>query len=123
MHEVTVKELKYFFLNCGGKSSIVIHSRFWESSTRVVNILPDPLRRTNKSKSRAAAPSNLRTNHKGRHKQKAGEFSTARLGREQTVGKKGKAIHPTSSTKFNQKSSLERGRKSTENKVSNNKHQ
>lgn len=44
----------------------------------MVNILPDSLRRTNKSC--AAAPSNLKINHKGRHKQKAGEFSTERLG-------------------------------------------
>lgn len=74
---MTVEELKYiFFLNCGGKSSTVIHLRFWESGTWIVNILPDPSQRTNKSKSCAAAPSNLRTNHKGRHKQKVGEFST-----------------------------------------------
>lgn len=52
----------------------------------MVNILPDSLRRTNKSKSCAAAPSNLKINHKGRHKQKAGEFSTERLGGGQTRG-------------------------------------
>lgn len=86
--------------------------------------MPDPLQRTNKSKSCAAAPSNLRTNHKGRHKQKAGELSTEQLGGGQTgKKKKSKVIHPTSLTKFNQKSSLERGFKSIENKVSNNKHQ
>lgn len=48
----------------------------------MVNILPDSLRRTNKSC--APAPSNLKINHKGRHKQKAGEFSTERLGGGQT---------------------------------------
>lgn len=89
----------------------------------MVNILPDSLRRTNKSKSCAAAPSNLKINHKGRHKQKAGEFSTERLGGGKLRGENRSSNPPTSSTKFNQKSGLERGGESTENKVSNNKHQ
>jgi len=60
----------------------------------MVNILPDPLLGTNKSKSCAAAPSNLRTNHKGRHKQKVGEFSAERLGGEQTGEKKRQSNPP-----------------------------
>lgn len=52
----------------------------------MVNILPDSLRRTNKSESCAAAPSNLNINHKGRHKQKAGEFSTEPLEGGKTRG-------------------------------------
>lgn len=89
--------------------------------------MPDPLQKTTKSKSCAAAPVNLRTNHKGRYKQKAGEFSDEQLGGGQTgrkkKKKKGEAIHQASSREFNQKSSLGQSSKSTENKVSNSKHQ
>lgn len=78
---MTVKELKYiFFPELWNKESIVNHLTFGESSTWMVNMLSGPLQRTNKSKSCAAAPANLRINHKGRHKQKAGEFSTDQLG-------------------------------------------